>query len=351
MRSLAAFLLALALPAIGAAYDPVTPGAALAFPADHGAHPGHRIEWWYVTGQLEDGAAKPIGFQVTFFRLRNAEADGSESRFAPKQLLMAHAAIADPSRGSLLHDQRAAREGFGLATAKIGDTDVSIGRWRLAREGEDYVAEIPADGFSLTLRMTPTQPVLLQGERGFSRKGPDARHASYYYSQPQLAVRGRLVIDGKAREMKGRAWLDHEWSSELLVQGAVGWDWIGVNLDDGGALMAFRLRDASGEPLWASALVREADGRVRTYSHSEVAFRPLRRWRSPRTNAEYPVAMAVTLGASEWRVEPWMPDQELDSRASTGTVYWEGAVSVTGPQGRKGAGYLELTGYAGPLRF
>jgi predicted secreted hydrolase len=350
MRSAPALLLALALPAFAATYDPVEPGRALAFPADHGAHRGHRIEWWYVTGQLGEGAAR-IGFQVTFFRLRNADADSSESRFAPKQLLMAHAAIADPARGALLHDQRAAREGFGLAEAKAGDADVHIDRWRLAREGRDYVAEIPADGFTLRLRMEPTQPVLLQGDRGFSRKGPEARHASYYYSLPQLAVRAELVVGGEARALKGRAWLDHEWSSELLAQGAVGWDWIGVNLDDGGALMAFRLRDGKGQALWASALLREADGRMRTFGPGEVAFRPVRRWRSPRTGAEYSVALAVALGGAEWQVEPWMPDQELDSRASTGTVYWEGAVNVAGPQGRKGAGYLELTGYAGPLRF
>jgi predicted secreted hydrolase len=350
MRSACALLLSLALPTLAATYDPVEAGRALAFPADHGAHPGHRIEWWYVTGQLGEGAAR-IGFQVTFFRLRNAEADRSASRFAPKQLLMAHAAIADPARGALLHDQRAAREGFGLAEAKTGDTGVHIDRWRLAREGADYVAEIPADGFTLSLRMTPTQPVLLQGERGFSRKGPEARHASFYYSEPQLAVNAKLVIDGKARELKGRAWLDHEWSSELLPQGAVGWDWIGVNLDDGGALMAFRLRDGKGDSLWASALLRESDGRVRGFKPGEVSFRPLRRWKSPRTNADYPVAIAVTLAGSEWNIEPWMPDQELDSRASTGTVYWEGAVKVTGPQGRTGAGYLELTGYAGALRF
>jgi predicted secreted hydrolase len=350
MRSAAALLLALALPAAAASYDPVEPGRALAFPADHGAHPGHRIEWWYVTGQLGEGSAR-IGFQVTFFRLRNAGAEGSASRFAPTQLLMAHAAIADPARGMLLHDQRAAREGFGLAAAATGDTAVHIDRWRLAREGEEYVAEIPAGGFTLTLRLTPTQPVLLQGERGFSRKGPGTGHASYYYSQPQLAARARLAIDGKTRELTGRAWLDHEWSSALLPPGAVGWDWIGVNLDDGGALMAFRLRDGKGEALWAAALLREADGRVRTFAAGEIAFRPVRRWRSPRTNAEYPVAFAIALGGTEWQVTPRMSDQELDSRASTGTIYWEGAVSVAGPQGRTGAGYLELTGYAGPLGF
>jgi predicted secreted hydrolase len=351
MRSLAALLLALGFPAVAATYAPVEPGRTLAFPADHGAHPQHRIEWWYVTGHLEDGSTQPIGFQVTFFRLRNAEADDSHSRFAPKQLLMAHAAVADPARGALLHDQRAAREGFGLAGALVGDAAVHIDRWRLAREGGDWVAEIPADNFALQLRMTPAEPLLLQGERGFSRKGPQARHASYYYSQPQLAVTARLAVEGKVRELKGRAWLDHEWSSELLPQGAVGWDWIGANLAGGGALMAFRLRDAGGASLWSSALIREKDGRVRSFAPAEVAFRTLRRWRSPRTGAEYPVAVAIRLGESEWQVEPWMPDQELDSRASTGTVYWEGAVSVTGPGGRKGAGYLELTGYAGALRF
>jgi predicted secreted hydrolase len=345
------FIVAIAaLAASAATYDPVVPGRTLEFPRDFGAHPGHRVEWWYVTGQL-DGAGRSIGFQVTFFRLRNPEAESNPSRFKPAQLLFAHAAIGDPVRGRLLHDERVARSLAPLAEAREDDTDVRIDDWSLRREGRQYRAHIPADGFSLELTFAPTQPVMLQGERGFSRKGPTPAAASYYYSEPHLRVAGRLTVEGKPIEVYGTAWLDHEWSSELLVAGATGWDWIGVNLDDGGALMAFRIRGKDGAAVWSGATYRSPRGEQRSLPPAAVRFSPARSWRSPRTGTLYPVAMTIEIEGRAWRVEPLMDDQELDARASTGTLYWEGAVRVTGPGGERGRGYLELTGYGQPLAF
>ena len=193
--------------------------------------------------------------------------------------------------------------------------------------------------------------MLLQGERGFSRKGPDPAQASYYYSLPHLAVTGSVVIGGRELEVAGEAWLDHEWSSEVLAEEAVGWDWIGINLSDGGALMAFRVRTRDGASFWAGGALRGADGRVRSFKPGEVRFEPLRRWRSPRTGTEYPVSVRVQAGALTLEIEPLMEDQELDARASTGTVYWEGAVRARAGEKAAGRGYLELTGYWKPLRL
>src|SRR5579862_9366790 len=188
MHSLAASMLALvALAAPATGLDPVVRGHALEFPRDFGAHPGFRIEWWYVTGQL-DGAGGPLGFQVTFFRVRNPGAESNPSRFSPRQILFAHAALSDPARGHLLHGERTQRAFEGLVEARTGDTDVRIDDWTFARDAGVYRTRVAADGFALDLAFTPTEPVLLEGDRGFSRKGPLAAQASYYYSEPQLAV-------------------------------------------------------------------------------------------------------------------------------------------------------------------
>ncbi len=341
----AALLACAALATVAASYDPVVPGVALRFPEDRGAHPGHRIEWWYVTGEL-DGPRGPLGFQVTFFRVRNPDAEGRESRFAPKQLVFAHAAVSDPNEGRILHDQRSARELPPLVEAKRGETGVRLDDWSFAREADRYVARIPAGDFSLDLALVPTQPVLLQGDRGFSRKGASGAQASYYYSEPHLAVSGRVRVRGSTIEVKGRAWLDHEWSSELLASEAAGWDWLGANLDDGGALMAFRIRGKDGGTMWSTATVRAKDGEPSTIAASEVAFAPVRTWTSSRTGTAYPVEMRVKVGPRTWRLIPLMDDQEMDARSSTGTLYWEGAVSLRADDGATGRGYLELTGYA-----
>ena len=140
--------------------------------------------------------------------------------------------------------------------------------------------------------------------------------------------------------VSGTAWLDHEWSSQYMAAGAAGWDWCGINLDGGGSLMAFRMRGKDGKVLYAPA---------------GVSFEPLRKWKSPRTGAEYPVAMKVATrdGAqsSELRLEPLMDDQEMDGRASTGTIYWEGAVRAFRGDLQVGRGYLELTGYWRPMKL
>lgn len=342
-------LLLAALPAQAQVeYPPVTPGAELRFPQDEGAHPPYRIEWWYVTGWLQDETGQPLGFQVTFFRVRPGLGESNPSRFAPSQVLFGHAAVAETAHGKLRHAERSARAGFDLAFAREGRVDVRIDDWSLRQDGSRYRAMVGGEDFRLELDLDRVQPPLLQGDGGYSRKGPSEASASYYYSLPQLAVSGDVSVDGRRRRVSGAAWFDHEWSSDVMDERASGWDWMGINLDDGGALMAFRMRDASGGVRWAAATLRAADGSVRTFTPNEVEWTPLRRWRSPRTGAEYPVQWRVKVGDRVFEVEPLLDDAELDSRTSTGTIYWEGPVRLRGPDGASaGRGYLELTGYAG----
>ena len=347
---------------------------ALRFPADHGAHPDTHIEWWYVTGWLRsstdaDAATAPdFGFQVTFFRSRTGLAEHSASAFAARQLVFAHVALTDLTRdvrqgGGMTHDQRAAREGFGFVRtpAASGAQVVRLRDWTFERpapnadgapSGPMHIA-VRNDRFALDLQLTSTQPVLLQGEAGYSRKGPDAGQASHYYSEPQLAVRGRVDRAGaRTCDVTGRAWLDHEWSNQYLATSALGWDWVGFNLADGGALMAFRIRRADGTALWAGGSCRSAAGELRTFAADEVRFEPVRRWTSPRTQASYPVECLLTTPSGRWRVVALQDDQELDSRNSTGSVYWEGLSALRSDQGATvGLGYLELTGYAGRLKI
>jgi len=322
-----AVLALLGLPALcfaeSVSYPQVVQGRKFVFPRDHGSHPDFRTEWWYLTGWL-DG---PVGFQITFFRARPQEASNNPSSFNPRQVLFAHAAISDPKRGRLLHDQRAARAGFSLAHAETDRTGVWIDDWRLELEGHRYEAKIEAKEFDLELTCF-AKDIILQGDRGFSRKGHRPQEASYYYSRPQLNVVGKL--NGKV--VGGTAWLDHEWSSAYLAPEASGWDWTGINLVDGRSLMAFRMRGKDGGVHYASP---------------ESAFQVLRTWRSPRSGVTYPVSMEV----NGLRLEPLMDDQELDSRASTGTIYWEGAVRAFSGSNQLGSGYLELTGYWKPMRL
>lgn len=333
----------------GFSYPDVTPGRAFSFPADHGAHPDFRTEWWYVTGTVKTAAGENLGFQITFFRTRPRVDPRNPSKFAARQVLFAHAAVSDPAIGKLLHDQRAARSGFGIAEARVGDADVRIKDWRLVRLADGrFSARIVARGFALKLIFTPTQRPLLQGAGGYSRKGAEPQSASYYYSLPQLKTTGTITRGTTTQTVTGRSWLDREWSSRYLGGTAVGWDWTGLNFDDGAALMAFRIRGRNGRTIWAGGTLRRANGTSVTLKPGDIDFTPTRTWRSKRTGAIYPVAQILTIKLPEGQkrliLAPLFADQELDARSSGLPVYWEGLVRTEG-----GRGYLELTGYAAPL--
>ncbi len=356
-----AALLALA----GAAPVWPLPPRTLRFPRDFGSHPELRTEWWYITGHARAGsgtAAREVGFQVTFFRTRVDEAQTLRSAFAAKQLVVVHAAVTDLQGRRLWHDQRIARAAMGVAGASEADTALRLRDWSLVRDGGDgsYRAIVEAADFGFDLRFRPTQPVLLQGDAGLSRKGPEPDQASYYYSEPQLETSGRLRLAGRDFDVAGTAWLDHEWSEALLHPDAAGWDWIGMNLDDGSALTAFEVRKKTGGALWSGGSFRKGAGPgdaakvgdPRVFAPNEVAFEPLRRWQSPVTRARYPVEWAVRTPAGRFRVRALLDDQELDSRGASDAIYWEGLSELLDARGAAvGRGYLEMTGYAAPLRL
>lgn len=330
------------------------PARTLLFPRDRGAHPAFRTEWWYITGQLASQAAGPpqFGFQLTFFRSRVDGTQSMASNFAARQLIFAHAAVTDVLGKRLWHDQRIARAGFGIASASEQDMAVKLRDWSLKADGARYTAELPATDFALSLQFQETQNVLLQGQQGLSRKGPEERQASYYYSQPQLATSGSLRVKENSFAVTGKAWLDHEWSDELLHPSAVGWDWIGMNLDDGSAFTAFRLRDKDGGAVWTGGSFRSPAGELRTFSQGEVTFTPVRSWKSPLTQTTYPVEWVVRTPAETYTVKAVIDNQELDSRNSTGSIYWEGLSELANSQGQRvGMGYLEMTGYGQALRL
>ncbi|MEQ1802445.1 MAG: lipocalin-like domain-containing protein [Gammaproteobacteria bacterium] len=358
---------AVTVPARGTAVEfPDVVPRALRFPEDFGAHPAFRTEWWYLTGWLGE-ASKPLGFQVTFFRVRTDVDPENPSAFAARQLVIAHAALADPARGKLLVDERLARTGFGIVRAGTGDTDVRLDGWSLARDAatDTYRARIAARGFTLNLSATGSGPPWLQGDAGVSRKGPLPAQASYYYSRPQLKVMAEIGVapeaaptgrSGFSRDpLTGIAWLDHEWSSAALAPDAAGWDWTGMNLDDGSALLAFQIRRQGAspdeEPLQRYAAFRRSDGSTQVVDPATVRFTPLRQWRSARSRASWPIAQRITVGDRTFETVPLMPDQELDSRLTTGAVYWEGASSLLEGGRTVGCGYLEMTGYVSPLKL
>ncbi len=344
-------------------YAAVTGPCDLSFPRDHGPHPEFRTEWWYYTGNLDGPEGRPFGFQLTFFRTRLAPPGASPARTAKSSawrsnhVVIGHLALSDPVGRRHLQAQRGAREALAMAGARTEGERVllSIGPWRAQLEPEAHRLEAAAPGFGLSLFLTPNKAPALHGENGFSRKGTGAGEASCYYSFSRLDTRGEIVLDGKRLPVSGFSWMDHEFSTAPLADGILGWDWFGLQLDDGSELMLYRLRREGSEidPASSGTLIDPA-GHTRHLTSEEIAITVLDTWQSPASGARYPSRWRIAIPALDlaFTLTPLLADQEMQTAATTGITYWEGSVGLEGSAaGRKltGRGYAELTGYARPF--
>jgi predicted secreted hydrolase len=322
--------------------------AVLRFPADHGAHPQFRHEWWYFTGNLHTAGGRHFGYQLTFFRFALApEAPQRASAWATNQVYMAHLALTDSRSGKFYAFERFSRDALGLAGARAEPLRVWLQDWQV--EGRFPLrlrAEQDEVGIDLTLN--PSKPLLLQGDQGLSQKSAEPGNASYYYTYTRLATQGMLRIGTRRESVSGASWLDREWGSGGLGPQQVGWDWFALQLSDRSELMFYRLRrrDGSSDPHSAGVWVA-ADGGAERLGAAEVTLRPLGWWESPR-GGRYPAGwrLQVPRLGLEVNVAPYLADQEL----ALSVRYWEGAVRVTGRRDGiplTGEGYVELTGYAG----
>lgn len=328
------------------------------FPRDHGAHPEFRTEWWYFTGNLRDAAGNRYGYQITFFRqgvrLRASEPGNPWSL---RDLYPAHFALTDARNGAFHYAEQITRSGPGLAGAATGGMNVWNLGWSAKMEGNRIRIRARHGEMDLGLELTPRKPLVLQGDRGLSRKGPGRGQASYYYSFTDLATKGTIRTPGTEMPVPvdGVSWFDQEFSSNALTKDQVGWDWFSIRLSDSRDLMLYFLRKSDGTvEKESSGTLVEADGRSRTLKLGEIGVEVLATWTSPKSGGRYPGRWRIRIPAAGIDLElmPLVAGQELITEGSTGVTYWEGAVDGKGSSAGSAVtceGYVEMTGYAGSL--
>jgi len=334
----------------------------LTFPADHGPHDDTQTEWWYYTGNLTADSGEHFGYQLTFFR-RALEAPNQrvqrESAWDVDQVYMAHFALTDVAGGKHHSTERFARGAAGLAGAQAAPYRVWLDDWSVSEEPDGRVvlrasAKDPAFGLdlSLNLNLADLKGPVLQGDRGYSQKGPEPGNASIYYSLPRIDTRGEITLGGKIFAVSGLSWMDHEFSTSALGPELAGWDWFSLQLSDGSEVMLYALRRADGsrDPFSSGTLIA-ADSSTRPLGPDEFEIQPTGEWRSPRTGGVYPAGWTVAVPSADLRltVTPYLADQEMQ----TSLPYWEGAARASGTRAGQpitGNGYVELTGYARSLQ-
>jgi len=328
-----------------------------AFPADHGPHPDFRQEWWYYTGNLDAPDGRHFGYQLTFFRFALAPPSppARASAWAADQLYLAHFTVTDAAGGQFFQWERSSRAALGLAGAAAQPFRVWIEDWSAAGgPGGPLPVRLRAamPEAAIDLQLIAGKPLVLQGDRGLSRKGSALGNASYYYSYTRLPSQGTVRIGAESYAVNGTSWIDREWSTSALESTQAGWDWFSLQLDSGDELMFYRLRRRDGgiDP-HSGGLWVDAAGTFRPLSSDEVEIAATDTWRSPASGIRYPARWRLRVPALrlELTLRPYLPDQEVRQRFR----YWEGAVAASGQRGGRpltGSGYVELVGYDGKDR-
>lgn len=314
------------------------------FPEDAGPHENFRTEWWYYTGNLHTPQGRHFGYQLTFFRQAfSCEKIENGSKWRTRQLYFAHFAVTDTRGNRFFSDDRMNRKSIGIAGAEADPFRVWIDDWQVEAKGDSLQMNVKNRSVGLSLTLTALKPPVLQGDRGYSRKGPDRSNASFYYSLPRLATAGEVTVDGEPFSVTGHTWFDHEWSTSALDRHTAGWDWFSVHLDDGRDLMVCRIRNDKGQPNgYGFGSIIFPDGSYEILSENQFELEPLTYWTSDRTKRTYPSKWRISIPFLnlEFIVRPVMDNQEH----AGDFVYWEGAARFEG-RTVSGMGYVELTGY------
>ncbi len=316
------------------------PDHRFSFPADHGPHPDFRIEWWYLTANLEGPDGTPFGAQWTLFRI--GLAPGAGEGWQSPQMWMGHAGLTTPE--AHFAAERFARDGIGQAGVTASPFAAHIDDWEMighAAPGEDELDRLTLTArgadFSFRLEARAEGPLVFHGEDGFSVKS-EGGQASHYYSQPFYRIEGEIVLPDGPVPVTGRGWLDREWSSQPLEGAQSGWDWFAMHFDSGEKLMIAQVRSGARSDFTAATWI-SADGATDPIPDGAARFTPLET--AAMAGRDVPVRWRVELPARGLDVEVAAinPDAWMD----TAFAYWEGPVRITGTH--PGIGYLEMTGY------
>lgn len=332
------------------------PGWKYEFPRDHGSHAGFKTEWWYFTGNLSASGGREFGYQLTFFR-QGIERGGEDliplSRFVTREVKFAHFTVSDLAGKKFHFFQKISRGAYGEAGFGDGDRLAWIEAWKCAWDGEGFRIQAADGEVAIDLKLRPGKPPVVHGAEGISRKGAAPGQASHYYSFTRLETEGTLRLAEEEIPVTGESWFDHEWATNQLGENQTGWDWFSLHFADGSELMLFQLRTKEGgrDPFSAGTFVN-ALGEARALADKEFSLEANEWWKSPATGADYPIAWRIGVPslALEVEVRAALENQELLLQPIT---YWEGAVRASGTRGGQpvtAKGYLEMTGYAGPVR-
>lgn len=332
------------------------PGWKYEFPRDHFSHSEFKTEWWYFTGNVATAEGKAFGYQFTLFR-HGIRPPSSRVRTTSKLIIndisFGHLAVTDLSAKKFAFREKITRGILGQSGFSDGGKVAWINDWSIELLPDGRFRAQAKDGdLALDLTLRNAKPWIMHGANGVSQKSAGEGRASHYYSGVRLQTSGTLTTGGQTHAVQGESWFDHEWATNQLTAAQAGWDWFSIQLSNGCELMLYQLRlreggsDAESSGTWIDAV-----GQTQHLARGDYTLTPIATWRSPTTGGVYPIKWEIRVPRLDLIAEVSTPlaPQELTLEA---VAYWEGSIDLQGRcagENISGKGYMELTGYAGPL--
>ncbi len=322
------------------------------FPQDHGPHSDYKTEWWYFTGNLETELGRRFSYQLTLFRIGlSSKKIKRTSLWATSEIYMGHFALTDRQNQQFYRFEKFSRSALGLSGAQANPFKVWLDNWRIESAENTFlplVLQAEDEGVSIQLTLGSNKPIVLQGNKGLSKKSAELGNASYYYSMTRLQAQGVIRVKDEVFNVRGESWLDREWSTSALGKEQAGWDWFSLQLNDGRDIMFYQLRrkDGSMDP-YSSGSIVSVEGESAPLTREDVRLTVTKKWQSLESGIRYPIHWRMEIKKYDlvFGIKAIQPNQEMLLSAH----YWEGAVDIFEESGDKsviGRGYLELTGYA-----
>lgn len=324
----------------------ISPDYTLKFPNDFYYKEGYRVQWWYFTGHLFDGEGREFGYELTFFVV-GVQTRAYKSKFGVDNIYVSHFALTDVAGRKYYSSEKSDSGAYGFAGAAADDLKVWVDDNKMEGTTERiHITALDKDR-TLELELTPAKGVVLNGQKGFSRKSEDSPEiASWYFSYTGLSTEGSLKIGEKTFSVHGKSWFDREISSGRMGKREKGWDWFAIQLDDGREVMLYIMRKADGTAdTFSSGTFVYRDGRYRHLTIDDFSIAVSGHYKSAKTGALYPSQWEIKVPGEglALKVTPLLEDQEFVATASTGNYYWEGTCKVEGKT--TGRAYVEMTGY------
>jgi len=319
-------------------------------------HPSFKTEWWYFTGNLLAADGKEFGYQLTFFRqgVIPPNQPVPPSNWIRRDVPFAHFAVSQITESKFHHFERLVRGVSGEAGFDEGSRLAWIGNWECERTGpHDFRLRASEGDIRIDLKLSAEKLPVVHGIDGASRKSDAVGGYSHYYSLTRLKTAGTIQTGTASTTVTGCSWFDHEWASNQLTSQQVGWDWFSLQMDDGCELMLYQIRrkDGSVDPASSGTFIR-ADGTSLHIPHGSFRLEPVSTWQSPASGGRYPVKWRLAIPSLNLAltIAARFENQELRGEPFT---YWEGAITADGTLAgtrTEARGYLEMTGYGGPIK-